>query len=340
MQPKQAVIQIAMYKTNVGTFIKRINQTYGYETLKQLVINNIDFNNLPLYNGWNKIQGEVLSVKRKVPAKREHIGYELKDTRLLNDPVVPLRITDRTKWKWGDDEEGDGIFLQDEYKGLDSLYKEIYTETEATLEDVDFEVIPMGNVQVTDPENIANRKITVTINKEKAALDLSSVAEYDDITKILTPEFALHDAPCSISSKQMYNIVRSFVKENYDRKEARITSDYDFCFTVKKIVHTKPWNKTIFTTGKRNKMVEKQVVSTEKEVEFFQMTWDKAWQNKPYDKYTSISAIEADNLFDLKEKLDTYLNNLISVINAKVQECECCNGTGHLVETVSTNGGL
>jgi hypothetical protein len=60
------------------------------------------------------------------------------------------------------------------------------------------------------------------------------------LERMLTPEFALHERPCSITSKQTYDIVRYYVKENIDPKQAEVTSDYDFCFTVKKKVAIKP----------------------------------------------------------------------------------------------------
>lgn len=37
-------------------------------------------------------------------------------------------------------------------------------------------------------------------------------------------------------------MIRSYVKDNIDKKEqARVTSDYDFCFTVRKLIELKPY---------------------------------------------------------------------------------------------------
>ncbi|MFK5882928.1 MAG: hypothetical protein QM489_01155 [Candidatus Izemoplasma sp.] len=40
--------------------------------------------------------------------------------------------------------------------------------------------------------------------------------------------------PCEISSQDLYNIIRERVKQNINYENAAITSDYDFCFTVKR----------------------------------------------------------------------------------------------------------
>ena len=52
-----------------------------------------------------------------------------------------------------------------------------------------------------------------------------------------------------------------------------------------------------------------------------------------YDGYTCIPELQGDNLQDLTEKLDIYLNNLIAQLNTTVVECDCCKGTGHLITT-------
>ena len=52
---------------------------------------------------------------------------------------------------------------------------------------------------------------------------------------MLTPEFCIHERPCKLTSKkQMYSIVRNWIKTNINPKCAEITNDYDFCFTVKR----------------------------------------------------------------------------------------------------------
>ena len=50
-----------------------------------------------------------------------------------------------------------------------------------------------------------------------------------------------------------------------------------------------------------------------------------------YEGYTCIPELHGDNLEDLSNKLDNYLESLITALNAKVNECECCGGTGHIV---------
>lgn len=165
------------------------------------------------------------------------------------------------------------------------------------------------------------------------ALNLVDVVSLGQIDAMLTPEFLHPLRPCRLSSKQMFQIVRAFVKENIDLNKAAITSDYDFCFTVKRRqYHAKP--KTVRTelktaTGRRYK-IPKYKTRTETHVleTIFEMSHAQAHHGGPYTGYTSMPAMEADNLQDMHERLTFYLEHLISTINADAGACPHCEGTG------------
>jgi hypothetical protein len=140
------------------------------------------------------------------------------------------------------------------------------------------------------------------------------------------PEVMLPNKACALTSDQMYDIIRNHIRENIDGAYAHITSDYDFCFTVKKKLKIPTENRTydanLFSRSKKVKLVKYQV--TDREYEIFEMTPE----SRKYNGYTVISGITADNHDDLKEKLDSILHKLTEAINAPLASCFHCNGTG------------
>ena len=58
-------------------------------------------------------------------------------------------------------------------------------------------------------------------------------------------------------------------------------------------------------------------------------------QAKDYEKYPLIQPFEAENQDSLKEHIDNYLENLITLINTPVKECACCKGLGVIVDIIN-----
>ena len=136
----------------------------------------------------------------------------------------------------------------------------------------------------------------------------------------------------SFYSKLVYDITRQYIKENIDYKVAKITSDYDFCFTVVKIVRLiEPETVTyqnIFARTKKERSKIKFAINKFKDVEIFQMTHDQS----KYNGYTSIPPIYGKSEADLKKNMDEWLNSIITQINKPLQLCEHCEGTGYKQE--------
>lgn len=326
--PTQKPIEILQYKTNVGYFVK-VNTAYPYAIFGGRIVNGITHDAAIKINGYAKLEREVLSVQQKIPATKKVIHWTLKDKELASSK---LPLIAQQYW----DEALEETKLQG-VEGYEALYEPVYEETDDKLVDVPFVIIDMGEYIIDDPSNIKSRKIKMkgandTWNPKLIEEELSKVVVYDDIVKLLTPEFALEQAPCKLTSHQMYRITRQYLLENLDMKENVITSNYDFCFTVKKRVHTKPF---ITSEGywKGNTLKSKQVTKTERQVEVFEMTYYGYKGAGGYEGYTCIPELHGDNLEDLANKLDSYLGNLVKSLNAVVKECECCKGTGHIVKT-------
>ena len=66
-------------------------------------------------------------------------------------------------------------------------------------------------------------------------------------------------------------------------------------------------------------------------VKVFEMTHAAHNGGKGYQNYTLITPFEAENQEALKEYIDKYLEELITIINEPVCECDKCNGTGVLL---------
>jgi len=324
MQSTQAVIQFQQYKTNVGYFVKCSMQ---YQYANAHILNGIEPLKHVVLNGYVRLENSLSSVKKLVKGSRNLTHYKLKDEELACEK---LPLTAIQYW----DEYAEENRLKC-VEGYEALYEPVYLQEEDQIVDVPFEVVNLGEFIIEEPNNIKGRRVKSLGQHQYTGLspeqELSSVVIYDDLIRIITPEFALTQAPCKLSSKQMYSIVRQHLKENLDMKENSITSDYDFCFTVKKRIHTKPFLATeSYYSGK--KLKSKNVTKNEKLVEVFEMTWSGYKGTGGYEGYTCIPELKGDNLQDLSDKLDEYLDGLTTTLNKRVQECECCNGTGHIVE--------
>ena len=315
------MIKFLQYSTNVGYFVKNETVYYHFND----ILNGKIQSEYPAFNGYVCLDKPLTSVKQLVKGRQVISHYKLKDEELCC-AKLPLIVQGYI------DENGDtqGVGVE----GYFSLYEPVFETTEDVIKDAEFEIIDKGSYEITYPSNITKRTVKVLndniYNPKCVELLLSNVVVYDDIIKILTPEFALHQSPCKLTSKQMYGIVRQHIKENLNMKENSITSDYDFCFTVKKRVHTKPFI-AIESYVKGRTWKERKVTKTEKLIEVFEMTWKGYKGTSGYDGYTCIPELHGDSLTDLADKLDSYLNNLIAQLNTIVVECECCEGTGHII---------
>jgi hypothetical protein len=144
---------------------------------------------------------------------------------------------------------------------------------------------------------------TITINPRPSLMHM-----------VLYPKVVLPSKPCAYSSEDMYNIVRQHIKTNIDTHHAKITSDYNFCFTVKKVL-------------KHIKKDEKTPTRPDVEYEIFEMTNDK----DKYKGYSIISGITARNHKEMKRKVEHLLNNIMRIVNEPIAMCQECEGTGTIL---------
>lgn len=200
---------------------------------------------------------------------------------------------------------------------VQEMYESV-TEREYVEETViDAEFVHMGEFDIKDPVKFeyvlsgANKSKTDTIGRD--------AIQYDELGMMFMPSIARSNVPCRIAGKDIYRIIRKHIQKNIDSKVARITSDYDFCFRVERVIQlSEPLlTEYISANGKKS-----PVIKTERLIPIFEMSPEKK------DTYTRVDDLVADNEADLKAKIDTLLGNIMKGINKHQAECPCCKGTG------------
>lgn len=347
MSAAQKPWEFVIYMTNLGIFFRNPwgspynNYSSNPENIKSIRINGVTPVN-HLHNGYFFLENifRIEKFERMSHAKSVFSHMQLIDDSYASDKI-PLRYENVT-YDY-DSETEQYLSDNEELNKLISLYKPIYKQIEGAWEEHPFTVSVVGNLiveNVTEPVKMKVKLADEGAFSSKVSqneVDISQVTDYYAIEKMLTPPFVLHQRNCFISSDNMYRIVRNYVKLNIDPKQAQITSDYDFCFTVKKLVKVKPYTirKEVLTSGGNSYRPPryKNIENTTKLVEVFEMTS----ASKKYNNYTVIQPLKAENQEELVNNLKRYLDELMEVINQEVAECPHCQGCGHVVGKAKTN---
>jgi hypothetical protein len=236
--------------------------------------------------------------------------------------------------------DDDGCWIGS-HKGLDSLYRSECDWLDLGFKAQEFDSQPLGKLtfaKLGDPTGFSyklhgerwNEKARDTLDYKNLISEYSWLTgiDVDDISKAMTPNVAWHLYPCSVSSHMTYRIIRAHVKDHIDPLFAQVTSDYDFCFTVKKKVRIVPFVKRWEETKLNGKSYRPRRFRT-KQVDYdlhevFEMTHAK----ENYRGYTVVEGFKGDSLADLAANIDHYLQDLMAVINAPLTQCPHCGGKG------------
>lgn len=331
------VIKLQCYESKQGLFVKTVGYGYG----NWISINGVAPEET-FSQAWKFLPGvvQVESVQRLNRLAPKVVGYKLTDEALASDKIPDYLSSEEVDVKWDDYED---VLVWTNYANLKSLYTEVRSEAVEEVVDVEFEASVLGVLEVDNLKGLSNTTVKlhkkVGYGNETVDVKVYTLAEYNEIVKAVVPDIMLHQQPCKISSEVAYKIIRSHVLENINPKVAKVTSDYDFCFSVKKMVKIKPVKsqKEVFTSSGRSFKYRKfkEVVQTTRDVEVFEMTNAK----DRYGKYTVIKGFEGNNLQELIDDINTFLEDLMEHINTPLTECEHCSGTGHIVETFDMNKG-
>lgn len=349
MEQIKEVVSLDYYRTNVGIFLRNMwggnyNGYAGTPYLNNYRFNGIEFPNVLVGGNFFHLKGldEITKVEKLKAASKKHVGYILRDDVpvSLERSLKPSYSLEEVAQTWNDDLD------KTEYGNIEfSSVRSLYTEAYETVEPYWYEVNATHNVLGTlvvdnyeQPEKMIIRQHSTELYKDRIdPVDLSTIVCYEDFERMLTPVFMLHTRPCSLTSDQVYRIVRAYIKDNINPRAAQVTSDYDFCFTVKRKVWHAPINtkREIKKQNGRSYATPKFKYDTKTHdlVEIFEMTP----ASKKYNGYTVIAGWQADNLVDMQQQVKYYLDTLMSEINKEVEQCPHCNGVGAIVKEIGTN---
>lgn len=343
--PVSKPIQIQYYKTNVGNFF-RINSGvtyYGSNALQGhgiVEINGVNVTTLQTHNGgWYLLDTELKDFKKKAPESHNQIGWKLKNPKIASEELPETLAVHQIERNYDEDDGYTGS-----HADYFALYEPMYEVTPAQIVPVEVDLTLIRELDVGNYSKPAEMKVQMREGSfvgKTQTVDLSHIASLSEIETLLTPEFMYHTRPCSLSSEQVYKIVREHIIQNINGAVARVDSNYEFCFSVVKKVQTKPYavKKESYTRSGNSYKPPRFVCRTidTKDVKIFEMTWKGYKGNEGYRGYTCIEGWEANNLQELYDNMQRYLTELMQVINEPVKECQHCNGVGFEYGTIGTN---
>ena len=227
---------------------------------------------------WFIIKDVPKIIQKEVPQQSINKRWELID-KSLSDKFKPIWLSSEVY-----DEDYDMV---EEFQSIKGLYEYKEDKQPNVLQNVDFEWEQILEIETFTQPSGFSYKVAGRWSHEKYPDVTEKSIKYDILSQVIVPPVVLHEQPCQLSTKETYDIIRKYVQENINPKVAKITSDYDFCFTVKKkIPLSKPYsyetdvNNTIFSKKRKPKYETRWV--KEKEVPVFEMSHEK------YQNYTAI----------------------------------------------------
>lgn len=324
-----SVLELKYYKTNQGLII---SNAFTWGNISQYRFNETDKSELiPLIDEWFLLKGHdsILKVDRWLEGKSKIDHWKLIDDSLANGNTIPLKMLDSEVESYKESID-DGYFIAwSNHKNIRPLYDEVKVYTDGYYEDIPFKATCIGSVEgdITKPVDTKFNIIrSNSYDTKPIEIPIGTIVKYSEIDLILTPKFALHMKECALTHQDSYNIVRSFILDNIDNQYARVSSNYDFCLSVNKIIKVKPIVADMdmykdIPTSKRPKFTSKK--HSESSYEVYSVA------PKAYQSYSVIKPFTGNNLEDLVKNIKLFLNELITEINTPHYACECCGGVGY-----------
>ncbi|MBV1929310.1 MAG: hypothetical protein KUG81_07350 [Gammaproteobacteria bacterium] len=323
------VIQLMGIKTNGGVYVSQVmDKVYANAGMQ-----NSPINSLWLINGkspvtswhkdWNLVDDIPTEIKENVKIPNDNYRYELIDSetgKKLGIPQIYRRedvaVFDDHEYQW---------FWREDFKMQESLYKLVWDEHADEYQDVEFEYTTAYECDSLEDSGFEYSVRKSVWKSEGTTLLKPSDIQNQILDKILFPDIVLPKKPCKLTTQQTYDIIRQYVLDNIDGRVSRVTSDYDFCFSVEKVVplsetYTFTSDANLWKRTKRVKMVQHH--QNDRRVKIFEMA------PKAYQKYPVVTAFSAKSHKALKEKIDNYCEALITFINTPVTDCSTCKGMG------------
>jgi len=284
---------------------------------------------------WCVLDSEPVLIQKYVGQPDINYRYELIDKTMESEKTPLILNRDEVAIK-----EGYGWYWKDEYKIYQSLYKLFSDSQPAVLENVEFEYKTIMEVtEIREYEGFKYDTQRTTYQSDGIWDIREKEINHQLIDKIIFPEIVLPARPSTLTSQQSFGIIRQYIKQHINLDVATVTSDYNFCLTVKKKIplsepekYTVDVNNAWYNKRKRKPKLETRYRRF-REVECFNMA------PKAYQTYSVISGFRGENQEDLKNNIDSYCENLIKFINEPVKDCPYCKGMGVVLKNKERKNG-
>lgn len=253
---------------------------------------------LGLAGGWYCVDEIPKKIQKLIPKTNTNYVWMLKDN--LKEAVTKEYPNIQDKFY--------GQHFPEEYEKMGFAYSLYYDVVDEHFEDVAFELITLESEKSYIPRY----------------LNFSPYFNTQDV--ITTPKVLLPSKPCAVSGKELYSIIRKHIKANINPKAAKITSDYDFCFTVEKIIDVDQYAVKFNVSRNSRPKYETRLLTTKNVV---------IYKNSPegYNGYPKQEDWHANSCEEMDQKIKTFLEDLMNKINTPMVQCPTCKGCG-VVEKV------
>jgi hypothetical protein len=131
----------------------------------------------------------------------------------------------------------------------------------------------------------------------------------------------LQDTPCELTREESFRIIREYIKKNIDLRFSAISSDYEFCLSVVKIIPRSEKEPFQINVGKKKPKVETQFRDNRK-LECYSIA------PKEYQDYPIVVPFRGNSYDDLKKNIQVFLEDLMKKINEPLMDCPHCKGLG------------
>lgn len=302
------------------------NKSYFHPKLQNLYFDGNKPQNT-FHKDWFYVKELPQIIEKDIKVPPTNHRYELIDKTMTSEKIPDVLYRDECCYE--NDEYG--WTFKKEFAHLSSLYEYKRDEHPDIKESIDFEIEIVFEID----EMKEGGKFSYSFKKDNLfCKNFGEITEkdvqYQLLDKIFFPDFMLCHRPCKLTSRQSYDIIRKFVKDNINSKYAEITSDYDFCFAVAKKVPLHESYLEKYEIKKANGKSYKDKKYREKLVKdrLIKRVFEMTPIDKPYSGYTPIDGFSGQSTEDLKNNIDNFLNNLITRINEPLIDCPHCEGLG------------
>lgn len=326
-------IKIIGVKTDKGIYISQPDINYPILILSRLLFDG-EKPIATFHDKWLLIKKEPEVVEQLINQPNINHRYELKEDLPFTDGLALPSVMPKDE-VMELNEDGKYCTWKDEFKHLQTFYDAKSDPVPPKKEPVEFNYSTILEIPEIKIEPDFKYLVQMTEWERDGIFDLKTNSIiYQVIDKIVFPSVVLPNTPSALSSHDTYRIIRQHVKQNIDLRYAEITSDYNFCFEVAKIVPLanniaiKREIKNARGRSYRKPKYSHALVKSRQIRKVFEMTY--APEN--CRGYTPIPSFIGKNHQDLKVKIDDFLNNLMARINEPLIECKQCGGMGVIVE--------